>query len=97
MDWFFVRDGVRGNAFDDIWLDERVGFSSEWTPAGPPAGPTSPWAVSLIRVPVSTPAGTSTVMVRRERTRPSPAHSVQGSGITVPKPWQAAQGCVVIT
>ena len=37
MDWFFVREGVRGNAFDEIWIDERVGFSSEWTTSGPRA------------------------------------------------------------
>ena len=37
MDWFFVREGVRGTAFDDLWLDERVGFSSEWTGKGPRA------------------------------------------------------------
>jgi cold shock CspA family protein len=37
MDWFFVRDGVRSGAFDLIWLDERVGFSPEWTPSGPRA------------------------------------------------------------
>src|SRR5665647_2940343 len=35
--------------------------------------------------------------VRRLRTRPSPEHSGQGSGITVPNPWQAAQGLEVIT
>lgn len=37
MDWFFVREGVRGAAFDEIWVDERVGFSSEWTASGPRA------------------------------------------------------------
>jgi cold shock CspA family protein len=37
MDWFFVREGVRGAAFDDLWLDERVGFASEWTNKGPRA------------------------------------------------------------
>ena len=37
MDWFFVRDGVRGGAFDDIWLEERVGFLPEWTTSGPRA------------------------------------------------------------
>ena len=37
MDWFFVREGVRGGTFDGIWLDERVGFSPEWTPNGPRA------------------------------------------------------------
>ena len=43
-------------------------------------------------MPVSTPAGILTVSARRERTRPSPEHSRQGSGMTVPKPRQAAQG-----
>jgi cold shock CspA family protein len=37
LDWFFVREGVRNAAFDELWLDERVGFSSEWTPKGPRA------------------------------------------------------------
>ena len=37
LEWFFVRDGVRGGAFDQIWLEERVGFTSEWTPKGPRA------------------------------------------------------------
>lgn len=37
MDWFFVREGVRGSAFADLWVDERVGFSSEWTRTGPRA------------------------------------------------------------
>jgi cold shock CspA family protein len=37
LDWFFVRDGVRDGAFDNVWLDERVGFSQEWTPKGPRA------------------------------------------------------------
>ena len=36
-------------------------------------------------------------MLFLERTRPSPAHSVQGSEITEPKPWQLAQGRLVIT
>ena len=37
LDWFFVRDGIRGSAFGNIWLDERVMFSPEWTPKGPRA------------------------------------------------------------
>ncbi len=37
LDWFFVRDGVRDGAFDNVWLDERVGFSQEWTAKGPRA------------------------------------------------------------
>ena len=37
MDWFFVREGVRDARFDDLWRDERVGFSSEWTNKGPRA------------------------------------------------------------
>jgi cold shock CspA family protein len=37
LDWFFVRDGVRGSALDDLWIDERVGFTSEWTARGPRA------------------------------------------------------------
>jgi cold shock CspA family protein len=37
MDWFFVRNGVRDPGFDRLWLDERVGFSMEWTTSGPRA------------------------------------------------------------
>jgi cold shock CspA family protein len=37
LEWFFVRDGVRDRAFEDIWVDERVGFTYEWTPKGPRA------------------------------------------------------------
>lgn len=37
MDWMFVQAGIRGGAFDELWLEERVGFSSEWTPTGPRA------------------------------------------------------------
>ena len=53
----------------------RSWISTYRSPAGPPPGPTSPWPVSRIRMPSSTPAGTFTWIVRRERTRPSPAHS----------------------
>jgi cold shock CspA family protein len=37
VEWFFVREGVRGGSLDQLWIDERVGFSSEWTPKGPRA------------------------------------------------------------
>lgn len=37
LDWFFTTDGVRDAAFDRLWIDERVGFSSEWTRRGPQA------------------------------------------------------------
>jgi cold shock CspA family protein len=37
LDWFFVREGVRDGGFDSLWIDERVVFSSEWTPQGPRA------------------------------------------------------------
>jgi cold shock CspA family protein len=37
MDWFFVGSGVRDGAFDALWVDERVAFSSEWTSQGPRA------------------------------------------------------------
>ena len=37
MDWFFVREGARGGAFEELWIEERVGFSPEWTPKGPRA------------------------------------------------------------
>src|SRR5690606_4261246 len=75
----------------------RSRISRYTSPAGPPPGPTSPWPVSLMRVPVSTPAGMSTVRVRRLRTRPSPEHSGHGSGITVPNPWHAPHGLDVMT
>lgn len=64
---------------------------------GPPPGPTSPSPASWILVPLSTPAGILTVRVRRDRTRPSPAHSGQGVGTTVPKPWHWGQGREVMT
>jgi cold shock CspA family protein len=37
LEWFFVREGVRGGSFDVLWLDERVTFAPEWTPKGPRA------------------------------------------------------------
>ena len=37
LEWFFVTDGLRDGSFDRIWVDERVGFSAEWTPKGPRA------------------------------------------------------------
>ena len=37
MDWFFVREGVRGGAMDELARDDRVTFSYEWTPKGPRA------------------------------------------------------------
>lgn len=64
---------------------------------GPPPGPTSPSPASWMRVPLSTPAGILTVSVRRERMRPSPAHSWHGVGTTVPKPWHCGQGREVMT
>jgi cold shock CspA family protein len=36
--WFFRADDVRGGAFDQLWMDERVGFLPKWTPGGPRAG-----------------------------------------------------------
>ncbi len=37
MDWFFVAEGLRDASFESIWLDQRVGFTPEWTPKGPRA------------------------------------------------------------
>ena len=37
MDWFFVADGLRDGGFETLWLDQRVGFTPEWTPQGPRA------------------------------------------------------------
>lgn len=37
MDWFFVADDVRGGRFETIWVNERVGFTPEWTAQGPRA------------------------------------------------------------
>jgi len=37
LDWFFVRGGVREDQMQRLWVDERVGFSHEWTPKGPRA------------------------------------------------------------
>jgi hypothetical protein len=36
LDWFFVRDGVRGS-IERLLTRERVTFSYEWTPTGPRA------------------------------------------------------------
>ena len=48
-------------------------------------------------MPSSMPAGTSTVIVRRARTRPSAAQVGQGDGICSPVPEQTVQGRVVMT
>lgn len=37
MDWFFLAGDVRGGRLDNIWIDERVGFTPEATPTGPRA------------------------------------------------------------
>lgn len=37
LEWFFVREGVRGGSLDVLWLDERVTFAPEWTEKGPRA------------------------------------------------------------
>jgi cold shock CspA family protein len=37
LDWFFVREGIRGGDFDLLWLDERVTFAPQSTPTGPRA------------------------------------------------------------
>lgn len=46
MDWFFVRDGVRGGRFDDLQQDAHVRFVAEWTATGPRATDVhaEPWA-----------------------------------------------------
>ena len=67
------------------------------SPAGPPPGPTSPCPASRIRMPSSMPAGTSTVLVRRARTRPSVPQVGHGDGICSPVPPQAEQARVVMT
>ena len=48
-------------------------------------------------MPLSTPAGTFTVRVRRARTRPSPLHSPHGCSMTEPSPPQRGQARVVMT
>lgn len=37
LDWFFITDDLRGGTFAEFKVDERVGFSSQWTPRGPRA------------------------------------------------------------
>ena len=37
MDWFFVRDGVRGGRMERLTCDERIIFDIESTPTGPRA------------------------------------------------------------
>lgn len=36
LDWFFVGAGVRGRTAD-LRVEQRVGFSAEWTASGPQA------------------------------------------------------------
>src|SRR5687767_4901905 len=59
----------------------RSWISTYRSPAGPPPGPTSPCPVRRMRMPSSTPAGTFTCSVRRDRTRPSPPHSRVGDDL----------------
>jgi hypothetical protein len=49
------------------------------------------------RVPRSTPAGMSTVRVRRSVRRPSPRHASHGLSTDCPVPWHRPQGTAVIT
>src|SRR5689334_6078052 len=44
-----------------------------------------------MRVPSSTPAGILTDSVRSRVTRPPPPHTLQGSSMTWPRPWQVGQ------
>lgn len=37
LDWFFVREGVRGGAIDRLHVKQRVVFDFEMTPKGPRA------------------------------------------------------------
>lgn len=37
LDWFFVRDNVRGGAIDRLHANDRVVFDFESTPKGPRA------------------------------------------------------------
>jgi hypothetical protein len=37
LDWHFVESGIRSGQLEDLWLDERVSFSGEWTLTGPRA------------------------------------------------------------
>ena len=67
------------------------------SPAGPPPGPTSPWAASRTRIPSPTPAGIFTLISRRARTRPSPPQRWHGSGMTSPTPPHTGHGRDVIT
>ncbi|MDQ1201019.1 hypothetical protein QE449_001637 [Rhodococcus sp. SORGH_AS303] len=71
--------------------------SAYTSPAGPPPGPTSPCAARRMRIPLPTPAGTFTASSRRARTRPSPPHLRQGSGIVSPAPRQVGHGRAVMT
>lgn len=42
MDWFFVREGVRGGRFERLARSERVTFDFESTPTGPRASDIAP-------------------------------------------------------
>jgi cold shock CspA family protein len=37
LDWFFVREDIRGGNFAALWLDQRVAFEYQSTPSGPRA------------------------------------------------------------
>lgn len=37
LDWFFVKEGVRGGSMEELREDQRVQFAYEWTPKGPRA------------------------------------------------------------
>lgn len=37
LDWFFVRDSVTAGTLEELSVNERVGFTSEWTAHGPRA------------------------------------------------------------
>ena len=37
LDWFFVRENVRGGAIDSLLPKQRVTFEHEWTAKGPRA------------------------------------------------------------
>src|SRR5690348_4751799 len=65
------------------------------SPRGPPRCPAFPTPRNVMYCPVATPGGTSILISRSPRIRPSPRHFLQGVWTTVPSPLQVGQGATV--
>ena len=74
----------------------RIRISMYKSPAGPPLVPGSPLPALRMRMPSSMPAGILTSSVFCRLMRPCPMQVVQGSGMTLPLPWQCGQVCCTL-